>query len=192
MVAKKKVVKKKPTTLRVKELAVNRTPPVMRFKTVAGDDIVAFVEAVGDNIVAIHPMIVSIYDQMVIMSPYGLSAKDEVFLFSPTHIVNIHEVDEQFKILYVVAREALGASTKEYYDQMVFNGIQAYRRQIARRNEVLIEPTKEQLEAIEKEPKPKTVSITASVNERTRSDVVDSLVELAEKAGKGKNKVVNK
>lgn len=182
MVAKKKVVKK-PATSRNKNLI----PLLMRFKLVTGEELVAYVDQADDQIIAVRPVTVTLYQELVLLTPYGLSAKNrDVFLFPSQSVIEMYEVDEQFSILYTVAVETNYAYTKEYYDQMVFNSIQSYRRQLEKRNATVKGPTNEELEKIENEKKPKTVSVTASVTERSKSDIVDSLVELAEKAGKGK------
>jgi hypothetical protein len=186
MVAKKKVVKKKP--VKKKPEIAPQMPPLMRFKTVAGDEIVAYITAMEDAIVATYPMTVTLYNEgLLVLTPYGLSAKDrEVFFFPGEHIVNMYEVDEQFTLLYNTARATNFHTSKEYYDQIVWNSIQMYRKQDARQKSPE-GPTDEDLKNIEKEPKNKTVSVAASAEGRTKGDIVDSLVELAEKAGKGKN-----
>jgi hypothetical protein len=189
----------------VKKPATKRKAPVKKaeepelktelcyFKLITGDEIIGHVDETmfydDGLIVVVKPMRLMFYGEQIILSPWGLASQNpDIFTFPMYHVVSIYPVDEQMKILHTVAHDSYDLN-KMYFDQRIFNSIQAHRRLQSRRSG-LFDPTDEDLRDIENEEKKgKTITASSAVPEsvRTRNDIIDSLVELAEKAGKGKN-----
>lgn len=195
---KKKVVKKAPVkkrTTRTKKEPEFRTE-LCFIKLSTGDELVGHVDdqMFSDTglIVVIKPMRLSTYADQILLTAWALSAETQQIITLPiAHIVALYPVDEQMKILHTVAAENYDFS-KTYYDQMIYNTVQAYQRNQERRKN-LPEPTESEIQNLETQMKEifkeKEYTTSASVPDgvRTREELVNSLVELAEKHGKGKN-----
>lgn len=192
-------VKKKPVRNTAKKSVKKKAPkkaqdfPLFYFKLVTGEEIAGFADVPRGRgpLIVLEPMNVAYIQDILILSPYGLPAKERVFAFQQEHITGIFEVDDAFQSLYMISLRNVSHS-KEYYDQVVYSSMKAMQKAIMRR-ENLPTPTETDLQNIEKEgEKEGTISIVSGVDirpdgSRSKSKIIDDLIKLANDKGKGLN-----
>lgn len=190
-VAKKKVVAKKPVVKKKVAPKTKAPPTICWFKLSTGEELVAYCDttSVPDILVAYRPSLMMYYQDQIIFTPYGLQAQNtDMFFFPESHVVSFYEVNEEFAVLYQLSRKANEDIAKAMFEQIVFSASQKYAIKIAD-NANTPEPTDEELETLSRQADNEQFQVVTSLDgiPRSKSQVIDDLVALAERAGKGKN-----
>lgn len=191
---------KKPTARRIaatKKKGIKKVLPKSRLRwrvswlrLVNNDEFISLVTSDSEGYHLQDPTGITYIANRLILVPYGLLARDRSFSF-PQHIVlQESEVSDSVHELYLKSLEATSGYVEKHFDDLIDASIKVVELTIEEHTRGFSDPTAEDLEKIENEVLAMIDEVTTSTPKTTRSrtQVVDDLVALADKAGKGKKK----
>ena len=193
-------MKKPKVVKREKKQPLKLGPDVVWIKLVNGDEIIGqYVSETSGAVCIEEPCLMMYVGETFIFSEYGLFGRDRFTSFNVDNVITMIMVDDLMKEYYFKTLEASGIRSKEAFDKMVFNNIQAIKRIMKRRSdEEKRVPTDEELDEIENEENSEEKQGRMRIHEgdfesipETKMELIDRVVKLAADKGLGKKKNEN-
>jgi hypothetical protein len=139
--------------------------------TITGEDIITY-GILRPNVLEMErPTLFSSSQGYVILVPYGLGLEKPVISLQRESILWMEEASKNVRKLYMLSLD-IRTRTQTAYDSIIEKALEMYQGSGER------EPTDSELKDIEAE----------ELRDRNLKDIVDNLVDLAEKAGKGRKR----
>lgn len=166
---------------------------VLVVKLTTGQDVIG-IGAITDECVILHdPMSMTYLEKwlLYIMSPYLIASASDTVAFGNGQVVSVYVANESLEAVYAGYLET-NKQSRELSEQAAYNTVKAIKSSLKRLAEELLSTAEKGDLAQASSPNVTSSVDVSSSGERSPSKLIDDLMKLAEKAGKGANAEIAK
>lgn len=174
--------------------------PVYWVRAVNGDEFIARAKPSRDGWTLLEPTMITSFQNQMLLAPYGMMSKDRSIFLEKGNVLHANEVTDIMVDLYDASTASVDDVVESYFNKVIQSAIDLAKKPLntpvkPSLSQLLTESTsEEQLKQIaelseymdETLGRPKEFEGVQKDRPRTRSETLDNLMKLAEKAGKGK------